>query len=254
VYTLAYSEYLARADGRNAPFDAVAIPTNNTRNAMLDALNMRYVLSIEPLTDPALTEVYAGEIFIYENENALPRAVLYDDYRVLDGSDAVLSRMAEPDFDPSQELLFDDDPGFTVAGQGDALSRQPFCRDCPSGAVITLYEPERVVIEVDAPGDAILMLSDLYYPGWVARVDGIETGIARANTIMRAVQVPGGAHTVEFRYESAVIRDGGRISLASFAVMVVALAGLVVVEGRRVLLRKKREASKFNTDTECRSE
>jgi hypothetical protein len=230
VYTLAYSEYLARADGRDTPFDAVAIPTNNTLNPMFDALNMRYVLSIEALDDPALTEVYSGEIFIYQNENALPRAVLYGDFRVLDDAEAVLDRMAEPDFDPSQELLFENDPGIALLLQNDPES----CRDtalmCPGEAVITLYEPERVVIEVETSGDAILMLSDLYYPGWVARVDGTETPIARANTIMRAVMVPAGAHEVEFRYESAVIRDGGRISLVSFTVMVIILAGLAVVE------------------------
>jgi uncharacterized membrane protein YfhO len=138
--------------------------------------------------------------------------------------------MAEADFDPSQELLFENDPGIALPLQNDPES----CRDtalmCPGEAVITLYEPERVVIEVETSGDAILMLSDLYYPGWVARVDGTETPIARANTIMRAVMVPAGAHMVEFQYESAVIRDGGRISLVSFTVMVIILAGLAVVE------------------------
>jgi hypothetical protein len=220
VYTLRYSQYLARADGRDDPFSAVAIPTNNTVNPMFDALNMRYVLSVEAIDHPALEEVYSGEIFIYENLNALSRVVLYDDFRVMDGPDAVLDRMTERDFDPSQEILFEDDPGF---GQGTALSLQDDAK-----AVITLYEPNRVVVEVDMATDAVLLLNDLYYPGWVARVDGEQTPIVRANSIMRAVMVPAGAHTVEFRYESDAIRDGGRVSLVSFGAMVMALAGLVL--------------------------
>ena len=101
-----------------------------------------------------------------------------------------------------------------------------------SEAHITRYEPNRVEVEVDAPGDAILLLNDLYYPGWVARVDGEIAPIARANTIMRAVAVPAGNHVVEFRYESAVIRDGGRVSLLSFGLLMVILSGLLVAEYR----------------------
>ena len=49
------------------------------------------------------------------------------------------------------------------------------------------YEPERVVIEVDAPRPGYLVLTDSYYPGWQAMVDRAATTILRANGFFRAV-------------------------------------------------------------------
>ena len=86
VYTLGYSEYLAVADGRSIDnvFGALAMPSQAITNSMLDALNVKYILAIEPLDDPALALVYEDEILIYENLNALPRVMLYSDYEIFE--------------------------------------------------------------------------------------------------------------------------------------------------------------------------
>ena len=47
---------------------------------------------------------------------------------------------------------------------------------------------------------AVLLVHDLYYPGWVAEVDGKQTPIVRADLLFRAVRVPAGTHRVTFNF------------------------------------------------------
>ena len=62
------------------------------------------------------------------------------------------------------------------------------------------YKANRFSLEYESDGDAFLYVSDTYYPGWRAYVDGKETKIYRANLAFRAIEAPKGKHTVVFRY------------------------------------------------------
>lgn len=218
VYSLRYSQYMAKIDGRETPFGALLTPQTVT-HPMLDALNMRYVLAVEPLDDPALTLVYDGEILIYENLKALPRVHLYAEYTVLADADAVLAALASPDYDPKTDLFFETDPQFDLPTEANISQAR---------AEILRYGPNRVSIAVNAPSSAILVLADQNYPGWRAYVDGAETPIHTANTLFRAIQVPAGQHRVEFRYESDVVRWGLWVSAVSFAMVVLGIVILLI--------------------------
>jgi uncharacterized membrane protein YfhO len=61
-------------------------------------------------------------------------------------------------------------------------------------------------------GRGFLVLSEIYYPDWVAYVDGVRTKILKANYALRAVQLDGGAHHVVLVYESEDFRTGLLIS------------------------------------------
>jgi hypothetical protein len=67
-------------------------------------------------------------------------------------------------------------------------------------AQITSWRPDRVEVEVDSTEPGVLVLHDLYYPGWVAEVDGTPVPLLRANVLFRAVEVSEGRHSVVFRY------------------------------------------------------
>jgi uncharacterized membrane protein YfhO len=93
-------------------------------------------------------------------------------------------------------------------------------------AHITSYEPSTVRIDTDAAAPGYLILTDTFYPGWTARVDGVPAPIRPANVLFRAVRVEAGRHTVEFRYQPTSFTIGATISLASLALLgVVAFAG-----------------------------
>ena len=96
-------------------------------------------------------------------------------------------------------------------------------------AKIQSYEPDRVRIGVDAPAAGWLVLSDRFFPGWVARVDGQQTEIHRANVLGRAVRVGAGRHEVEFRYQPRSVLAGELISIPAW----IAFLGIWVARRRR---------------------
>jgi hypothetical protein len=71
----------------------------------------------------------------------------------------------------------------------------------PASARIVAWRPDRVEVEVASAHPGVLILHDLYYPGWVATVDGQESRILPIDALFRGVQLPRGRHRVVFRFE-----------------------------------------------------
>jgi uncharacterized membrane protein YfhO len=94
----------------------------------------------------------------------------------------------------------------------------------PGSARFVLYDNERVVAESRAQRRSLLVLSDVHYPGWKARVDGREVPMERVNYLLRGVMVPAGTHRVEFVYEPASWRAGWIISLLALIAILAATA------------------------------
>jgi uncharacterized membrane protein YfhO len=76
----------------------------------------------------------------------------------------------------------------------------------------------------------VLVLSDNYYPGWQAFIDGAPTEIFRANCTMRAVAVPSGRHLVSFVFMPATLKASASVS---FAAAMLTLIFLVLPFGKR---------------------
>ena len=94
-------------------------------------------------------------------------------------------------------------------------------------ATITRYEPNEVVLQVEATRGGLLFLSEVYYPAWRATVDGESAEVLRVNTAFRGVAVPAGSHEVEFRYSAAEFRIGFMVSgLAAAGAVMWLLIGL----------------------------
>ncbi|MFA4967307.1 MAG: YfhO family protein, partial [Candidatus Margulisiibacteriota bacterium] len=80
-------------------------------------------------------------------------------------------------------------------------------------ARIVKYEPMMIKVEVRSKNGGKLILSDNYYPGWKAYLDGKEAPIERSEYLFRAVKVPEGAHKVSFVYDPLSVKIGAAISL-----------------------------------------
>ncbi|MEW5720160.1 MAG: YfhO family protein, partial [Chloroflexota bacterium] len=92
----------------------------------------------------------------------------------------------------------------------------------PTSAVeITRYQPERVEIKATTDRAGYLVLTDSWYPGWRAFVDGQPAPIYRADVIFRAVPLEPGTHTIVFEYRPDSFLIGAIISAASFIILVV---------------------------------
>jgi Bacterial membrane protein YfhO len=88
-----------------------------------------------------------------------------------------------------------------------------------------------VTIRAASPIGGWLILSDTFYPGWQATLDGQPIEIQLANQSFRAVKFPAGAHIIEFRYEPNSVMIGAAITLISAVVLV---AGLALTHRRRI--------------------
>jgi uncharacterized membrane protein YfhO len=95
----------------------------------------------------------------------------------------------------------------------------------PGLASTSLYEPERVEILAESRGENVyLILSDAWYPGWQATLDGQPVPILRANGMFRAVHVPPGQHEIVFTYRSKPFEIGTAVSIACLLTTIIGLA------------------------------
>src|SRR5262249_39025460 len=86
--------------------------------------------------------------------------------------------------------------------------------ECSTGdgaASITEYRPNDVGIKTNGPG-GLLVLTDQYYPGWQASIDGKPVPMVRADTVFRAVCVAAGEHIVRFEFRPMALFVGTVIS------------------------------------------
>jgi hypothetical protein len=145
----------------------------------------------------------------------LPRAFFVSD-RLSAASDVeAVQLMQAATFDPSQTVVVAEDKG-NVGRSADENSPSVFPSPHPS---IIAYSPEQVVIDVNAPQAGYLVLTDAYYPGWTATVDGQPVEIERADIMFRAVKVPLGSHRVEFRYQPSSFLFGLLISIGTAVIL-----------------------------------
>jgi uncharacterized membrane protein YfhO len=92
-------------------------------------------------------------------------------------------------------------------------------------ARITDYERERVAVKTNSAQPALLVLTDSWFPGWKAKVDGARAPVERVDYVIRGVKVPAGTHEVEFTYEPASWRAGWILSL--LALLAIACASTI---------------------------
>gem|GEM_PF-1690512 len=159
-------------------------------------------------------------IIQYQLPEVMPRAFLVPAARVVRGEshqkdflpaeqmEALLAITAR-DFDPRGAVVID-----LVRGEELPVSSVSTSAVAARGTVkFVSYEAERVVLDVRAAAPAWLFLSDTFYPGWRASIDGQSTTLFSGNLAGRAVWVPAGEHQVEFVFRSGMLRLGVTLAL-----------------------------------------
>ena len=100
-------------------------------------------------------------------------------------------------------------------------------KDSLSTIRLTDYEPNRLVYKVSTPKDGVVVFSEVYYPGWQATIDGQPVDIARADYILRAMNVPAGEHTIEMWFNPQSIHVTESIAYVALALLLVGVMILV---------------------------
>jgi hypothetical protein len=186
------------------------------------AASVRYLVAGQDITNEGFTPIFRGSAFVYEVDNALPKAYLVPQVVVAPTRDSALKVMTQPTWDPSHTAVVD----------------RPLPMALPNsvlGAEVKLvsYEPDDIVISTRSNQPALLVVSDNYYDGWEATLDNKPVPIIRTNHTMRGIATPAGAHTVTMRYRPANLYLGARISAVTWALL--ALFG-----GWQLLLYRRR--------------
>jgi uncharacterized membrane protein YfhO len=108
-----------------------------------------------------------------------------------------------------------------------------------------------LLLETRAADNSILLLTDTYYYGWTASVDGDEAEILKANYAFKAVAVPSGEHQVHFKFVHKRFVAGMIVSMVSISVLALLVAGRWIqrIAQRRAAQRFARAAG--NSSTIC---
>jgi hypothetical protein len=114
------------------------------------------------------------------------------------------------------------------------LKNTAFAKD--SSATITLenYKPNYLKYVSNNSNEGLAVFSEMYYgKGWNAYIDGKSADHIRVDYVLRALNVPAGKHTIEFKFEPQVIKTGSTITLISSIGMLLLLAGGIYFERKK---------------------
>ncbi len=166
--------------------------TGGRSTRLYDLLGVRYVLGSKGvvLDWDKFTLAFDGDptVNVYRNQAALPRAFMVYRAEVAATHEEAWVRLHQPGFDPATTVILEGGQPLEVAPDGQAMVR------------VVRYEPDALEIEVNTPAEGYLFLSDPFYPGWQARVDGRREELLRADYAFRAVAVPAGNHRVTMAF------------------------------------------------------
>ncbi|NOT63274.1 MAG: YfhO family protein [Acidobacteria bacterium] len=171
-----------------------------------------------------------GDVEIYENLKALPRAWFVKQTRVLPRADLyrAITEGKFSDgaaFDPATTaLLEEEDKHADLPAPNEAANAR---------AEVTLYEPNRIRLATENTAAGLLVLSENYFRAWEATVDGLSVPVKRVDHNLRGVIVPAGQHRVEFRFRSRAVFIGAILFAIGVSALVV--GGLVSVRRKRRL-------------------
>jgi hypothetical protein len=190
----------------------LASVTNNVPDSEYFSLTGRrlwgvaYTISAKPVPD-AGPEVFAGRsgMRVYQRPDAFPRAW------------AVHELVRVPDRDAGSRLMVRDLASFH--NKAYVLQEAPAVETCgaPDRVELVEHRADRLAIRADMACAGMVVVSDTFYPGWRAQVDGQPAAIFEVNGAMRGVWTPRGAHVVTMRYRPASVYAGAAMTLLGIA-------------------------------------
>lgn len=195
--TIKINEIVEGEKAEGHQYDPLAAKKLEELSKLLGFLNVKYVLAKETINPSRYRLVNKDKWYkIYQNLDFMPRAIVITNF----------SRISKPLIPEIKSLKTD----LRLSKYLDAnLQNQNF------KATILKYESTEVIIGVKTEKKGYLLLTDTYYPGWKATVNGKEAKIYLSDYVFRAVKIPAGESVVKFRFEPESFKKGLLVSLAS---------------------------------------
>lgn len=190
-------------------------------NHLLSMLNVKYVLIPKPsdlaIRPPHIDQISSGEeplelgwrtvfqhqhVRILQNPAPLDRAYFVSHVNTLQDAPAILAVIKQPGFDPGQQAL--------VEGELPEQAARRLSTDGPAKVQVERVSPNELRLHTQTDAERFLVLSEMWFPGWHAEIDGQPLPIYRTNYLLRGLVVPAGNHTIRVYYRptSAIVGAG----------------------------------------------
>jgi hypothetical protein len=209
-----WDDLLGKTEGYRKAYSALTWRLVNARFLLTDlAPDSMPIPGTQRLAGP-VTDAAGSTVYLYRLPGDNPAAwVTPVSVKAPDAQ--ALATVADPRFDPVRAAIFDTSAHDVAAQQ---VSTLPPAAGITAAA--TRYDPGHLAFTLSgpAPAGAALIVSENYYAGWVATVDGHPAPVGRADYTLIGVPLPAGATKVELDFHSSVVTLGAGITLAAAAV------------------------------------
>jgi hypothetical protein len=208
---------------------------NSSNPAFWRLANVRYLYTNAVVDRPGMTKLVgpvksaAGStVYLYRLPGDNPPAWIAP-AMVKAGDDATLGTVLDPRFDPLRVAIVDS--AAVVPSQ--ALTKLP--EPLPMTPTITRYDPGHIAAQLSgpAPAGSALVVSENYYPGWTATVDGKTIPVVRTDFTLIGVPLPPGAVRVSLDFADAAYRTGRLVTTLAVLLALALVAAGAFVEHRR---------------------
>jgi hypothetical protein len=171
-----------------------------------ELLNDEYVLKPAASADP--NPIYKDLWWkVYKNPKAFPRVWLVHNTVVQPENAQVFTRLNDPSVDLHRTAFVNSAPNEPLDAEDSPANEQ---------AVVSNYKPNSYSVSATTQGRALLVMSETYYPGWQATVNGKAAKIYKVDGDLRGVIVPAGISRVDFRYRPRSVLIGGSLTVLAF--------------------------------------
>ncbi len=171
-------------------------------------LNAQFVVAdkASPPADSTFVPVFNEDpdVDIYLNTNAMPRVHLIYDPIFVDTADAAFAAIHTSTFNPASQVVLE--------SRSSPVVHRPSSSDV-TNLFYTDYRPGHFTVVAQTPAPAYLVFAEVWYPGWVATIDGLAVPIIRANTAFMAVPIPSGENTITFNFTSPMLAVGASLTI-----------------------------------------
>jgi len=211
-----YGELFCQVDGQPVPLDAAAFggSVGNGASPILRLLNVGCVVSDQALPDARFEPLGGGSQVVSRLRDALPRAWVVHRVRVEPDDEKALALLASPAFDPAQEVVVARAPAWYAASQ-------PLPDTASEVVRFESYSANHMALSAGLQSAGYLVLSEVYYPGWVATVDGAPAPVEPVDYALRGISLPAGSHRVTLEYRPASLMWGAALSVLSLLLALV---------------------------------
>jgi hypothetical protein len=232
-YMQQYVNYIKEVDAsKPAVRGTVLLSPSHFDSPLIDLLNVKYAVTLDKINLPNWVLISKVGMRVYMRTQLLPRAWIASQAEVINDDQAIFSRLESPQFDPRQTVVLEQPPN------------EPLGQVLPEPAGITefnTYANTHMQLKTQMQRSGWLVLSEIFYPGWHATVDGVPANIYRANYLFRAIPLSPGSHQVELYFMPDSFVVGALISLATAISLLGGSIGLWRWEKRRIHLNTNQE-------------